>query len=59
MKFREIEFSEDNSTVTFKAEANNQEIAFLVDFAINRLLAEGVIALNPDLGEEQDVWILQ
>lgn len=49
MKFTNVR--EGNNGVVFDVEASKAECSYLVSFAVERLLQEGIIALN-DTGEE-------
>ena len=44
MKFKDIKQIENG--IGFNVEASKEEVAFLVDFAVERLIAEGIISLN-------------
>jgi len=52
MKFKNIQENEDG--ISFSVEASKQEVEFLVNFAVERLLAEGIISINAS-NFEQDV----
>ena len=45
MRFSNIEQGEEG-TVVFDVQASKVEVAFLVNFAVSKLLAEGVLALQ-------------
>jgi hypothetical protein len=44
MKFKNVQRTD--SSVTFDVETSNMECSYLVNFAVERLLQEGIIALN-------------
>ena len=52
MKFKNIEHTEDGK-LTFDVEANKEEVAFLVDHAVNSLLADGIISLRGAMGGQE------
>jgi len=45
MKFKDVERS-DNGLLTFNVETTPEEVAYLVNYAVNELLAAGVISVN-------------
>lgn len=53
MKFKDIEFK-DNGSIEFNVACSQQEITFLVDYAVQDLLKEGIISIHQGL-EEQEV----
>jgi len=52
MKFKNVKPTEDG--VTFDVEASHQEVAWLVDYAVDDLLKAGIIAINTTQ-EEQEI----
>lgn len=52
MKFKDVEQTEDG--MHFNVIASNAEVTYLVDFAVQRLIAEGIISLN-NYEKEQEV----
>ena len=54
MKFTDVRVVEETESVMFNVVASKEEVAFLVDYAVNNLLATGVIAIDP-LQSEQEV----
>lgn len=55
MKFKNIQYSEDGTSVNFDVEATADETAFLVNHAVNHLLTSGLIALNNVETTEQEI----
>jgi ribosome biogenesis SPOUT family RNA methylase Rps3 len=45
MKFENVEFKEGGS-VEFNVKCSPQEVTFLVDYAVQNLLKEGIISLH-------------
>jgi hypothetical protein len=54
MKFKNVQRTD--SGVTFDVEASNLECSYLVNFAVERLLQEGIIAIN-ERETEQEVFL--
>jgi hypothetical protein len=53
MKFENVQFK-DNGSVEFSVKCSPQEITFLVDYAVQDLLKEGIISLHE---QTQDVEV--
>lgn len=51
MKFKNVRRNEDG--VTFDVEATNVECSYLVNFAVERLLQEGIISINERESEQE------
>lgn len=55
MKFKNVTFADGSEEVTFDVSTTQEEVAFLVNHAVNNLLSEGIISLNQNGGPEQEV----
>lgn len=54
MKITNLEKREDGGA-SMKFDATPDEFSYLITFAVNNLIAMGIIAIDPDSREEQEV----
>ena len=57
MKFTNIKRDDTDDGVTFDVKASDEEVLFLVNHAVSRLLMDGVIAFNMDSEEDQEAQL--
>ncbi len=55
MKFSNIQKTEEGG-LRYDVKSSREEAAFLIDFAVNRLIAEGVISISAE-NDEQEVTL--
>ncbi len=48
MRFKEVNIDKSTGIHSFRVEANEEEIDFLVTFAVNRIIEAGMIMPNED-----------
>lgn len=54
MKFKNIKPDSETGNINFDVECSQNEVSYLVNYAVQDLLSTGIIAIN-DLNEEQEV----
>lgn len=54
MQFSNIQETEEGG-LRYDVKSSREEAAFLIDFAVNRLIAEGLISISADGETEQNV----